>query len=105
MIPEPDLKLAFIVCNEFLLPRAMEMLHEAGIDYYTRWGNAQGKGRGTEPHLGTGSYGSINTVLMIGFEDEAPLEALVAKLAAFNAEILRPDDRIRLFQVPLERIV
>jgi hypothetical protein len=99
------MKLTFIVCNEFFVPHTMELLHECGIDYYTRWGNAQGKGHGTEPHLGSGSYGSINAVLMIAFQDEAPLEALVRRLTALNDEMKRPDDRIRLFQVPLERFV
>jgi hypothetical protein len=99
------MKLAFVVCNEFYLSRVMGALEACGIDYYTRWGNAQGKGRGTEPHLGSGSYGSINAVLMIAFEDEAPLAALVQTLHGINAEMKRPDDRIRLFQVPLERFV
>lgn len=99
------MKLAFLVCNEFYLSRLMEVLGECGIDYYTRWGNAQGKGRGTEPHLGTGGFGSVNAVLMIAFEDEAPLQSLIARLHAVNAEVQRPDDRIHLFQVPLERFV
>jgi hypothetical protein len=42
---------------------------------------------------------------MIAFEDDAPLERLVAQVAAVNAETRRPDNRIRLFQLPLERIV
>mgnify|MGYP001586640326 FL=1 len=42
---------------------------------------------------------------MIAFREEAPLEALIQGIAAANTEIERPDDKIRLFQVPLERIV
>lgn len=42
---------------------------------------------------------------MIAFEDEAPLEKLIEKLTAVNADAKRPDNRIRLFQMPLERIV
>jgi len=72
------MKLAFVVHNEWLAPQVMQLLKDCGIDYYTRWHNVQGKGRGTEPHLGTGSYGSTNMVMMIAFEEEAPLEALTA---------------------------
>ena len=99
------MKLTFVVCNEFFLPRLMTMLEAAGIDYYTQWENARGKGRGTDPHLGRGSYSSTNAVTMIAFEDEAPLEALVAEVTRYNAAAVRKDDRIRIFELPLARIV
>ncbi|MBI2295065.1 MAG: hypothetical protein HYU76_03250 [Betaproteobacteria bacterium] len=42
---------------------------------------------------------------LIAFNEEAPLEALIRAITTANREIKRPDDRIRLFQMPLERIV
>ena len=99
------MKMAFVIHNEYFTPQVMQLLNAAGIDYYTRWENAKGKGRGTEPHLGTGSFGSTNSVLMIAFQEEAPLEALIKAITAANENIKRPDDRIRLFQLPLDRIV
>jgi len=83
----------------------MRLLEETGIDYFTSWDHARGKGHGTEPHLGTRTYASTNSVTMIAFEQEAPLEALVRSLEAANREIARPADRIRLFQLPLERVI
>ena len=99
------MKMALIVHNEYFTPRVMRLLQDAGIDYYTRWDGATGKGHGTDPHIGAGSYGATNAVLMIGFREEAPLEDLIAKITAANQEIIRADDRIRLFQLPLERLV
>jgi hypothetical protein len=99
------MKMAYVVCNEFSAVEVMQLLRIANIDYYTRWDNAKGKGRGTEPHLGSGSHGSTNSVLMIAFEDEKPLEQLIELIGELNARIARPDDRVRLFQLPLERIV
>ena len=99
------MKLAFIVHNEWFATQVMDLLKSADIDYYTRWHNVQGKGHGTEPHLGKGSYGSTNTVLMIAFEDEAPLQRLIKGIEATNESISRASDKIRLFQLPLERIV
>lgn len=99
------MKMAFIVHNEHYTARVMQLLNAVGIDYYTRWEQAKGKGHGTEPHLGAGGYPSTNSVLMIAFQDEAPLESLIQAITAANAEIKRPDDRIRLFQVPLDRMV
>lgn len=99
------MKIAFIVHNELFATRVMQLLAAAGIDYYTRWDEVQGKGQGTEPHLGRGSTPSTNSVLMIAFREEAPLETLIQSITAANAGIKRPDDKIRLFQLPLERIV
>lgn len=98
-------KMAFIVHNEHFATRVMQLLQEVGIDYFTRWDQAIGKGHGTEPHLGRGGYPSTNSVLMIAFQEEAPLESLIQAISRVNAEIKRPDDRIRLFQLPLERMV
>jgi hypothetical protein len=99
------MKLAIVVHNEWFAQQVMDLLNSANIDYYTRWHNAQGKGHGTEPHLGKGSYGSTNTVLMIAFEDEVPLQKLIESITAANESINRASDKIRLFQLPLERIV
>lgn len=99
------MKMAFIVHNEYQTDKVMALLKAQDIDYYTRWARATGKGHGTEPHLGSGSYGSTNAVLMIAFEDEAPLAALIESIKAANAQITRAPDRIRLFQLPLDRMV
>jgi len=97
--------MAFIVCNSYFMDRVMKILEENGIDYFTRWDNAKGKGHGTEPHLGSGGYGSTNSVTMIAFEEDAPLEALIGGVQGANREIRRAADHIRLFLLPLERIV
>jgi nitrogen regulatory protein P-II len=99
------MKFVFIVHTEHNNARVLELLNATGIDYYTRWDKATGKGHGTEPHLGRGSYSSTNSVMMVAFQDEAPLEALVRAITAANSEIKRAADRIRLFQLPLERMV
>lgn len=99
------MKLAFIVHNEHFTSRVLELLARCGIDYYTRWEKAMGKGHQTEPHPETGTYASLNGVFMIGFEDEAALQALVSEIMKANETIKRRADHIRLFQVPMDRIV
>jgi hypothetical protein len=99
------MKLAFVVHNEHYTDRVMGLLERCNIDYYTRWEHAKGKGHETEPHLGKGMFASLNSVLMIAFEEEAPLIALIDAIRTANAEIKRRADHIRLFQVPLERVV
>ena len=99
------MKMTFIVCNEFYTDRVMQLLKENDIDYFTSWDRVKGKGHGTEPHLGAGPYGSTNAVVMIAFEDEAPIEGLIDAIQRANRDIRRPADRIRLFLLPLDRIV
>ena len=98
-------KMTFVVCNSYFIDRVMTILKANGIDCFTSWDKATGKGHGTEPHLGAGAYGSTNTVTLIAFEDDAPLEALIQGIQRENQEIRRAADQIRLFQLPLERIV
>lgn len=99
------MKLAFIVHNQYQSPSVMEILRVAGIDYYTRWEHVTGKGHGTEAHLGSGGFPSMNSVLMIAFPEQGPLDALIREITAVNQQIQRADDKIRLFQLPLERMV
>jgi hypothetical protein len=99
------MKMTFVVYYERIDTQVMSMLETLGIDYYTRWENLKGKGHGTEPHIGVGTYVRMNSALMIAFEDEAPLAALTNAIIASNEKARRPDERIRLFQVPLERMI
>ena len=99
------MKLTFVVYNEYVDTQVMDMLKVLAIDYYTRWEHVKGKGHGTEPHIGAGGYASTNAVLMIAFEDEAPLTALAQAITAANEKVRRPDERIRLFQLPMERMI
>ena len=99
------MKIAFIVHIEYYTSKVMDIFNSVGIDYYTRWEQAKGKGHATEPHLGAGGYPGTNSVVMIAFEDVKPLAKLIDAITAFNAEIKRPADKIRLFQLPLDRIV
>ncbi len=99
------MKMVFIVHVEYSARLVMDLLKTLEIDYYTRWDEVKGKGHGTDPHLGAGGFPSTNSVVMIAFEDERPLERLIEAIAAANKDIKRPADHIRLFQLPLERIV
>ena len=99
------MKMAFMVYNEYVDAQVTGILKTLKIDYYTRWEHVKGKGHGTEPHIGAGSYASTNAVLMIAFEDEAPLAGLIAEIRAANEKARRADERIRLFQMPMELMV
>jgi len=99
------MKLAFLIYHDILDDRVTEALKELEIDFYTQWEDVKGKGHKTDAHLGNRPFPGFNFVRMIAFPDESQLEKLVIKLNELNTIVEREDDKIRLFQVPLERIV
>lgn len=99
------MKLAFIAYRDVLDERVSRSLDEIGIDFYTEWEEVKGKGHKTDAHLGNRPFPGYNSVRMIAFQDEDLLEKLIVKIHELNSIVEREDDKIRLFQVPLERIV
>jgi len=99
------MKLAFLIYHDILDDRVTEALKELEIDFYTQWEDVKGKGHKTDAHLGNRPFPGFNFVRMIAFPDESQIERLVIKLNELNTIVERDDDKIRLFQVPLERIV
>jgi hypothetical protein len=99
------MKIAFVVYNDVYGERVMETMEMLGVDYFTRWDEVKGKGHGTEAHLGTRIHPGTNAVLMIAFQDEAVLDKLLAHISTVNEGIVRTDDKVRIFQLPLERML
>jgi hypothetical protein len=99
------MKFAFIVYRDVLDQRISNILAGVGVDYYTEWEEVKGKGHLTDAHLGTRPFPGYNCVRMIAFEDEGKLKKLIEILEQFNTGVERKDDQMRLFQLPLEKIV
>jgi hypothetical protein len=99
------MKLTFLVYHDILDDRVTKALDELDIDYYTEWEDVKGKGHQTDAHLGNRPFPGHNNVRMIAFVDETVLSKLIEKIGSLNKLVERDDDKIRLFQVPLERIV
>ncbi|NUN10276.1 MAG: hypothetical protein HUU54_13970 [Ignavibacteriaceae bacterium] len=99
------MKLAFLVYHDILDTRVSKMLETCGVDFYTKWEQVTGKGHQTDPHLGTRVYPGYNSVRMIAFAQDKMLEGLIEKIKVINLDVHRDDDKIRLFVMPLERII
>jgi len=100
-----EMKLSFIIYRDILDDRVTKALNDLEIDYYTEWEDVKGKGHKTDAHLGNRPFPGYNIVRMIAFTEEELLENLILKINELNSIVEREDDKIRLFQVPLERIV
>ena len=99
------MKLTFLIYHDILDDRVTKALDELDIDYYTEWEEVKGKGHHTDAHLGNRPFPGYNFVRMIAFVDETVLSNLIERIEVLNKVVERDDDKIRLFQVPLERIV
>lgn len=99
------MKLAFVIYRDILDDRVSKALDELNIDFYTEWENVKGKGHNTDAHLGNRPFPGYNTVRMIAFAEDDPLEKLISSIKKLNDLVERDDDKIRAFLVPLEKIV
>jgi nitrogen regulatory protein PII len=99
------MKAVFIVYHDILEDRVEKALNSLEIDYYTEWEGVKGKGHKTDAHLGNRPFPGFNCVRMIAIEQDEVIERLISKVTELNEMVERPDDHIRLFQVPLEKII
>ncbi len=99
------MKIAFLIYHDILEDRIDKLLEDLKIDYFTEWENVKGKGHSTDAHLGSRTFPGFNTVRMIAFQEENTLADLQNGIIELNKDVLREDDKIRLFQLPLEKIV
>lgn len=99
------MKLSFIIYRDILDDRVANALKDLEIDFYTQLEDVKGKGHNTDAHLGNRPFPGYNIVRMIAFAEEELLEKLILKINELNGIVEREDDKIRLFQVPLDRIV
>ncbi|MFH1198453.1 MAG: PG0541 family transporter-associated protein [bacterium] len=99
------MKVVFLIYHDILEDRVEKLMDELRIDYYTKWEEVKGKGHNTDAHLGTRTFPGENYVRMIAFDDEDSLSKVIEGVKELNKISMRPDDRIRLFQLPLELVV
>ncbi len=99
------MKIIFLVYHDILEDRVSFLLEKLKIDYFTEWENVKGKGHSSDAHLGTRVFPGFNAVKMIAFRETKLLDDLITGIKSLNEQVKREDDLIRLFQIPLERLI
>jgi hypothetical protein len=99
------MKIAVMIYHDVFDDRVIEILEELKIDSYTKWEGVTGKFEGSEPLLGTRTFPGYESVRLLPFRDEEILNSLVIKLEEFNKASHKSADQIRLYSLPLEKIV
>jgi len=99
------MKIALLIYHDVFDDRVAEIMNELKIDAYTKWEEVTGKFEGCEPHLGTRTFPGHESVRLIPFRDEEKLNKLIWKLEEFNKAAVKSADQLRLYSLPLEKIV
>lgn len=99
------MKAAFLVYHDVLDERIISLLDKLEIDSYIKWENVLGKSHGADPHLGTRTFPGHDSVRLIPFQNEENLNKLILSVREFNSQVVKKDDEIRIYLIPLERIV
>ncbi len=99
------MKITFIVYHDELEDRVDELLEKANIHIYTEWVGVKGRLDEGMPHMGTRIFPGFNCVRMIAFENEDHLEELIKLITNLNEELKPNRQMIRLFQIPLEKVI
>lgn len=81
----------------------MEVLSSLGIEGYTKWERALGRGRTSGPHLGTHIWPKTNALLSVALED-LKASLLMKKVQELKATPLG-EEGIKAFLLPLEEMV
>ena len=99
------MKIAIMVYHDVLEDRVEKLFEELKIDAYTKWERVVGKFEGADPILGSRTYPGHESVRLLPFRDDNILNDLVQALEEFNSKAVKPIDEIRMFILPLEKIV
>jgi len=99
------MKIAFLAYHDVLDDRIITILEDLKIDSYIEWENVLGKSHNAPAHLGTRTFPGRDSVRLLPFQNEEKLNQLIVIIQEFNKNVMKKDDEIRLYLLPLERIV
>jgi len=95
------MKAVIIAYNEALSEEVMEVLEKNGVQAYTQWTKALGKGTASGPHLMTTVWPVANNVLL------CVVEEAVAPLLLEGVRGLREEfsfEGVKAFQISIEAV-
>jgi len=99
------MKAAFLIYHDILEDRVDSLFKEYGVDYYTEWEEVKGKGKKSDAHFGTRIFPGYNNVRFVAFDNDEILVKIIIGIKELNKDAARPDNKVRLFQIPLENII
>jgi len=95
------MKMIFIMYNIAINDEVMQILKDVGIEGYTRWERATGRGKTSGPHLGNHIWPVVNSVLAVAAEDNKKAR-LIERIKELRKKLGK--EGIKAFVLPLEEI-
>lgn len=94
-------KMVFLIYDAAIDAKIEQLLHNLGIDGYTKWQTVDGYG-GREKRFGNKVWPGMNSLRLIVDEDQK-IQSLVKELKELRAGSIKPPV-LKLFKVPVEQI-
>ena len=95
------MKMILIVYNEAIDEEVMSSLETCGIESFTKWQKVLGKGKLSEPHLGSSVWPGVNNVCMVVI-DENKVPALLVQVRNLRKTLGK--EGIKAFVLPIETL-
>ena len=95
------MKLVLIAYNEALDSEIDQLLKNEGVEGFTKWTKAYGKGKSSDPHLGSHVWPKANNVMAI-FAEEDTTEKIMDGIRAMRKRLSR--EGVKAFVVPCEEV-
>ena len=99
------MKIAYLIYLDVFEERVTKLLDDCDIQSYFGWENVVGKFRGQEGHFGTRAYPGFDKIKLIPTANEEKFDVLSEKIKKFNESITKKSDEIRMYLLPLEKII
>lgn len=96
------MKLAIIIYGKPIDPDVIEVLDGLGLQSYTKWPEALGKGKTSGPRLDTHVWPGANSVIMVALEDDR-VQSLVEALRPLKKGFSH--EGLKLYLLPAEEAV
>lgn len=93
------MKMVMISCNEAIDDEVTELLSSCGVDSFTKFRRALGKGKSSGSHLDSAIWPGANNVYLVVLEDK-PAKALLEKVKQARNSLGK--EGIKAFLLPVE---
>ena len=95
------MKMVLIIYNEAIDDEVMGTLETCCIDSFTKWQKVLGKGKISQPHLGSSIWPGANNVCMAAVED-SKVVPILAQVKSLRKTLGK--EGIKAFVLPLEEV-
>ncbi|MBD3180171.1 MAG: hypothetical protein GF417_11600 [Candidatus Latescibacteria bacterium] len=96
------MKMVLFIYNASIEEEVRQCMKECGVDKFTRFQELHGRGRHSDPHMGTHIWPSTNSMIMVVCEDERARQ-LLSRMRELKERFM--ESGIKAFLLPVEESI